>query len=318
MYQCIVCNYKTRNKSDYRKHMNTKKHKKNTELLSDCKSNVSICDKMSAECNPFVSQPSKTYKCSYCEKEYKHRQSLLKHTKTCIEKIKAEKDKKEFLQIQELVKLLNEQLEQKNKQIEEQNQLIERRDKQIETLLEKTGMNTTYNTIFQTHNTQNIKELNHQVNQVNNIKNQTNNIKLLGFKQTDYSHLTDDDYKQCIAKCNFSIPRLIEKVHFNKDKPENHNIYISNLKNKYVMIFDGEKWIYKNRDQEIDNLLDNGNSHLEYKIEDWLEKGKEFPTIMKKFERYMANIEKDEVLNMIKEEIKLLLFNNRSYPKLQI
>ena len=46
---------------------------------------------------------------------------------------------------------------------------------------------------------------------------------------------------------------LIEKVHFDVNKPQNHNIYISNLKNKYIMIYDGNKWECKDREnQNID------------------------------------------------------------------
>ena len=245
---------------------------------------------MNRKCHPNVTHLIKYYKCDYCNQEYKYRQGLSRHLKTCVKK---KNEDKELKHMQELVELLNEQLKEKD-------DLICRRDKQIQILIDKIGLNTTHNTIIQTNN---------QIN---------NNIKLLGYRNTDYSHLTDEDYKQCISHCNLSIPHFIEKVHFNRDKPENHNIYISNLKNKYVMIFDGEKWIYKNRDQEIENLLDNGNTMLEYKLEEWLENGQKFPIIMKKFERYMSNIEKDEVLNMIKEEIKLLLFNNRELPKIQI
>jgi uncharacterized membrane protein len=80
------------------------------------------------------------------------------------------------------------------------------------------------------------------------------------------------------------------------------------------MLFDGEKWITRNQEYEIEDMLDNGNTMLEYKIEDWIKEGKQFPKIMKKFEKYMANFEKDEVVMMIKNEIKLLLYNNRSKP----
>lgn len=84
------------------------------------------------------------------------------------------------------------------------------------------------------------------------------------------------------------------------------------------MVFDGEKWITRNEEDEINDMLDNGNTMLEYKIEDWINEGKQFPKIMKKFEKYLKNIEKDEVLSMIKDEIKLLLYNNRSTPQIKL
>ena len=130
----------------------------------------------------------------------------------------------------ELVKLLNKKLEEKDKQLENQNKKFEKeldkrdkeldkRNKQIDELIKKAGINNSNNTI-----------------------NVQNNIKLLSYSDTDRSHLTDKDILKCLKHSNFCIPHLIEKVHFDINKPENHNIYISNLKNKYVMIYDGNKW----------------------------------------------------------------------------
>ena len=41
------------------------------------------------------------------------------------------------------------------------------------------------------------------------------------------------------------------------------------------------------------------------------ENSDKYPTIMKKFTRYIDKKENDTVLNKIKSEIKLMLFNNR-------
>jgi len=142
-------------------------------------------------------------------------------------------------------------------------------------------------------------------------QNIQNNIKILAYKETDLSHLTDNDYLQCLNRSNMCIPNLIKRIHFNPKKPENHNIYISNIKNKYVMIYDGGKWNLHNRDETIDNLIDTNEDVLEQKLEEWIENGKDYPEIMKKFNRYLEKKEKDEVINKVKEEIKLILFNNR-------
>ena len=54
---------------------------------------------------------------------------------------------------------------------------------------------------------------------------------------------------------------------------------------------------------------------IEEKLEEWLEKGKMYPEIMKKFTRYLEKKENDVVLDKIKDEIKLVLFNNRNLIK---
>ena len=41
-----------------------------------------------------------------------------------------------------------------------------------------------------------------------------------------------------------SIPALVEYVHFNKDIPEYNNVYISNMRDNYVMIYDGPNTTY--------------------------------------------------------------------------
>ena len=179
-----------------------------------------------------------------------------------------------------LNKQLNEQREEHKKQLSEQNN-------QINELIKKTGIN---------------------IGTQNNIQN---NIKILAFKNTDISHLTDQDYIQCLNRSNMCIPNLIKRIHFDPKKPENHNIYISNIRNKYIMVYDGMKWILHDQSDAIDNLIDTNEFVLEQKLEEWLENGKNYPDIMNKFNRYLEKKEKDDVLNKIKEEIKLILYNNR-------
>jgi len=227
------------------------------------------------------------YECHYCNKVYSRIDSLNRHLKSCKEKKKDEEDKKNLVN---LVNLLNKQLEEqgiqlnkKDKQIEE---IINKKDMQIDELIKKTGINI---------GTQNIQQ----------------NINILAYKNTDISHLTDNDYLKCLKHSNFCIPHLIEKIHFNPQKPENHNIYISNLKNNYTMVYDGNKWNIKDRDESIQSLIDDKEGMIEQKLEEWIENGNKFPEIMNKFNRYIEKKENNVVINKIKNEIKLLLFNNR-------
>ena len=223
-------------------------------------------------------------KCKYCEKQFSFSQSLYRHYKICKEKKKDDEEKKNLL---ELVNKLNEQLVLKDKQLNEElrkkNDQIDEQNKQINELIKKAGI------------TQNIQQ----------------NIKILAYKNTDISHLTDQDYMYCLNRSNMCIPNLIKKIHFDPQRPENHNVYISNIKNKYIMIYDGNKWNLHNQDETIEDLIDTNEFVLEQKLEEWVENGKDYPDIMRKFTRYLEKKEKDDVLNKIKEEIKLILFNNR-------
>tara|TARA_B100000902_G_scaffold144041_1_gene141477 strand:+ start:183 stop:1751 length:1569 start_codon:yes stop_codon:yes gene_type:complete len=221
------------------------------------------------------------YECEYCKKNYSRIDSLNRHLKTCKEKKKDVEEKTNLLNI---VNMLNEQLKEQKEQNKEQ-------QKQINELIKKAGM---------TIGTQNIQQ----------------NIKILAYNNTDISHLTDKDYLKCLKHSNFCIPHLIEQIHFNPQKPENHNIYISNLKNNYVMIYNGNKWMLNDREESIQNLIDDKESMIEQKLEEWVENGKQYPDIMRKFNRYLEKKENDKVINKVKDEIKLMLFNNRDVVSL--
>jgi hypothetical protein len=239
-----------------------------------------------------VPQKNTNLECTFCEKTFSRIDSLSRHLKKCKEKEKHDNEKQDLLN---LVNLLNKQIEEHRKEKEEYKKEkeeykkeLEKRNKQIDELIKKTGVNI---------GTQN-----------NNIQN---NIQILAYNNTDISHLTDSDYLKCLKHSNFCIPHLIKEIHFNPKKPENHNIYISNLKNNYAMVYDGNKWNIKDRDESIQNLIDDKEIIIEQKLEEWIENGNKYPTIMKKFTRYIDKKENDTVLNKIKSEIKLMLFNNR-------
>ena len=77
------------------------------------------------------------------------------------------------------------------------------------------------------------------------------------------------------------------------------------------MIYNGNKWMLNNRDESIENLILEKESMIVQKLEEWIENGNKYPEIMKKFNRYIEKKENDKVIDKVKEEIKLMLFNNR-------
>jgi hypothetical protein len=190
--------------------------------------------------------------------------------------------------MQELVKVLNEQKEKLNKYDLE----LEEKNKQINELIKKSGINNS--TI-----TQNIQ----------------NNIKLLAYDKTDISDLTDKDFMKCFNHNNMCVPHLVKRIHFNPKKPENHNVFISNLKSGYIMIYDGKKWNTYNRDEIVDDIFDDKHDILEQKIEEWVNIGKDYPIIYHKFKRYLEKINNDTVFKKVKDELKLILYNNRTIIK---
>lgn len=276
-YSCDCCNFTTLLKSNYTNHLKTNKHIINSKSrVSLGKSKVSPGKSKVSPNNPDINGLTNgNFFCKYCGQQYKHKQSVTKHIKYSCTKNKTE-------DLTELVRLLNNKLENQNNQLENQKNQLQTQAKQIEKLMGKLEINSSFN------------------------NNTINNITLLNYKDTDVSHLTDDDYKKCIKKVCFCVMGLIEKVHFNPDKPENMNVYISNIKDKYMMIYQNNKWNLTNKN-EIEKLYDD----KEFMIDQWIEENKD-PEMIKFFNRYLDLKKDDKTMQMITDEIKLLMFNNKN------
>ena len=209
-------------------------------------------------------------------------------------KYTCKKNKDEYFQ--ELARLLNEKDKQivlKDKQMDNQLALrdkkMEMMQKQIDKLTSKLQIQNVNQGIIQNGNN-------------------TINIQVLNHPDTDYSHLTPKDYITCIKDCNKCVKSLIEKVHFNTNKPENMNIYLSNIKGKYLMIYKDNAWQIQDKKAQVDELYDNN----EFVLETWYDEYKEkHPDIIASFQRYLQNRDENEMLNNIKEEILVMLYNKR-------
>jgi membrane-bound ClpP family serine protease len=94
------------------------------------------------------------------------------------------------------------------------------------------------------NNNCNNKTINNNVQNNNNCNNNNINIRLVAHGKEDLSSFTETEWRQIITKFYRSFETsLIDAVHFDKNIPENHNIYISNIKSKFIMIYDGTNWI---------------------------------------------------------------------------
>ena len=285
-YQCANCLKEFNKKSNYTSHLNRKYSCKKVEItsLKYSKDGISIPKEEYIEINNT---------CNYCNRTYSTISNLNKHLKNC-----KEKDKEELKE--ELLSLL---IKEQDKIKDEQNLYLKHK---IELLQGE------------------LKIKNKTINSHNNINSNNNNqtINILAYNKTDMSHITDKDFERIMRRCNMCIPRLIEKTHYDPGKPENKNIFISNLRDKYVMSWNGKRWDVKNRDEALDDMFDNGACVLEDKIETWEENKYQYdPIAVSKFYKFLDNKEKDEVQNKIKEEIKLILYNNRNkevMKKLQV
>lgn len=87
-------------------------------------------------------------------------------------------------------------------------------------------------------------------NSNNNITNTVINnpvIKLVNFGSEDLSKISHNVFIDTIRNQGANLyNKAIDGIHFNKDHPENQNIYISDINRGKVMIYKNEKWIIDN------------------------------------------------------------------------
>ena len=168
IYVCEFCKYKTRNRKDFGKHLETKKHKKLTDRDKVPKND---------EFNKF--------QCD-CGKTYKYRQSLHHHKKKCFD-IETYNDDKEnqITNIDEnlgykemFLTMINENKELRNIVINQQSQLGEQQ-KQISEMIPKIGSNNNNNNTINNKQKFNINVfLNEQCKDAMTMNTFLDNIKI--------------------------------------------------------------------------------------------------------------------------------------------
>lgn len=278
-YNCECCGFETQIKTHYERHLKTKKH----HSLSSCY--PKITQKLPSS-YPKVT-PTSELCCKYCNAKFKYRSGLSRHIKfTC--------KKNEDEDFKELVKLMNEQIENMKNDMEMQVKKydkMQKKQKWMENEIRKRDKKIT--------------KLSNKLQINNNCVVNQNTIQLLNYNETDTSHLTALDYVSSLKRQNNCVKSITEKIHYNPEKPENMNIYISNLKHKYVMVYDNNQWILK-------DCFDDIYEHKEILLEDWINREQDkYPELRDKFEKYLENKENDSILNNIKDDIKLFMYNNR-------
>jgi hypothetical protein len=151
------------------------------------------------------------------------------------------------------------------------------------------------------------------------IHNNTDNSKTLNliitpsaFGKEDFGFLDGCKSKKILSKGFNSIPTLIKELHFNEDKPEYHNIYIPNWRDKKnILVFDGVEWNLTSRDDVLDDLKEKGIDFIQKTYNELDENNKDDKIIIKKIKRFLESYENGDKFDVLNENLQLVLYNNR-------
>ena len=232
--------------------------------------------------------------CKYCEKTFTSAISMYRHIRnSCKEKKEEDNNKhkiyEKLLELQREVETLSELknevkiLKEKSIQLEKDNIKLKKQVKQRN--------NTINNGIM--------------ANKIDTI----NNIMLVGYGQEDISKIDKKDILKGIKSGFYSTVKLTDTIHFNPKYPAYHNVYISSMKNKYAMMYDGNDWTLVMKDELIDKLYDEKKNYIEENLEDFYDALSR--SQKKALERWMDIDDDHEKIKEVKDKIKLLLYNKK-------
>ena len=283
LYSCDLCKVYTDLKSNHIRHLKTKKHERNeqkTALMNtkEHKKNTKEHKKNTKEHKKNTVE--KKYKCQYCDEIFNTFPSKRRHE---LHYCKHNTDEKSNnVAIKAIV----------NNHNKEKKKLY----KQIEKLIDKSGIKTNNLTIQNTQNTQN-----------------TQNIKLNSYGQEDLSHITNMFKTNLLKGPHGMIPKMIEAVHFNDNKPENKNIKFTNKRDNKIKVFSENKWIHKNKDETINDLMDGKYFILDTHYSKLINNDDGTTNIMNFYEKFRKLFDEQDtnLLESQKKECELILLNNR-------
>ena len=238
-YNCPRCGYETNRKSNIKNHL-LRKNKCEVKLkevpidyilelydLVSSKKQKTQNDSIVSQSNNQILSQSK-YLCKYCDTIFSRKNNMKRHQRICNKK-----------------NIIDEKLKQQNEI------LIAKVEEMI------TKMNKMEEEIKKYRETASVTN----VNSFNTIKNNKIQINNYGCENIDY--ITNKVFKKLLNTPMSAIPKLIELKHFHPSHPENHNIKITNIHDKFAKIYKDNKWLISHKKDVIQELVDNGYADFE-------------------------------------------------------
>lgn len=240
-YICPRCHYSTKHKGHFVRHIHNKR-------LCPC-THADIA--LDALRNEFAIEGLKTYHCEQCTKCFKTRSGLAYHRPICIEAYDIEteayeppRNKGSSGQIKIHGK---EQNHYQNSQLQELTEEVKKLKNMV------THMQTSTPTNAIQHNAQII---NHgDIQALDNSHHQHLHFHLNAFGNENKEHISREFAIECFKKGAYGILDMLDKIYFDSNTPENHNVKIRSLKNMLVEVFKDPHWEVRGFHDTVDGMI---------------------------------------------------------------
>ena len=244
----------------------------------------------------------KEFVCNYCPNRFTSRSAMNRHMRElCADKNKSTQDKLEKIEKE------NERL---RKNAEETKKIMAKLLSDVKKL--KEGKKSSVANI---NNETNINNCDTNINNGVIVNNNIKNVNLICYGKEDMTRFSQEAMIEVYNEGLYAAAKLTEMVHFNKDYPEYHNIYISNNKTGKVKIFKNNKWELAEKKEVVEKMYEDSKDFLEENLDEYAKIIK--PSKFKAVNTWLSTEEANKANNlieMIKNKIKLLLYNNRDIP----
>jgi hypothetical protein len=269
LYNCYCCNYSSKLKGDYNRHLKTKKHLRhqstsvipmvvttNDHKMTTNDHKMTTNDhKMTTNDHKMTTKKHK-YSCDFCDSTFSTKPHKRRHELHFCKENNSIMSEKIY------------NLEKEKKKLE----------KEIVKLIDKVG---------------------------NVTNNNTNNIIVVnnyGKENTDY--LTIDKIKKLLNRPYDSVQELIKMLHYDPDHPENHNIKITNKKEPYALVWNDSIWELRKKKSVVKDLVDKGYMMIDGTHDTIDETNNKYIKFQDNFEDNASNI-KDK----IEAETEIVIIN---------
>lgn len=144
---------------------------------------------------------------------------------------------------------------------------------------------------------------------------------------TDMPRVTYEKLKRLLTRgVRETIIRLVDENHFNIDRPESMNFYISNYKDNIGRFFDGEDWGMKNAEMLVDEVFDKYRNIIDDMLDDLMTdseddesvaemKSKIFEKLGKLIDKWYMRTGKTDFEEGVKHELKDFIYGKKSLVK---
>jgi len=156
------------------------------------------------------------------------------------------------------------------------------------------------------------------VNTTNHNINTINNITINSYGKEDMTHITDAMFKICFQHMQKSVETMFDMKHFSQKRQENSNMYITNLRDSYMMIYDAGKWNKVNKAMMLEKIY----YTIKDELSDALGRMREDETIESRLEKIFQWFVEDDLGDEREARFKKVSFdkmacaayNNRHFP----